>query len=137
MKFECSFDRCVPFSVSDSVIARSVQDYYRSYAQRSKWARENLLLDSELSKYDDGLKDRWERKFDAVMDTSDMSTNSGKCEFGRGLCLWACQESIPLRNIVETWITSGSFHGLADILQIGWHPDFKEMFAEPVINDST
>ena len=46
----------------DRVVRRGVQDYYRAYAQRSKWAREKLLLDTELSKYDKSLEDRWGKK---------------------------------------------------------------------------
>ena len=112
----------------DSVVLRGARDYYRAFAQRSKWAREHLLLDSELGMYDANLKDRWERKFDAELTTTTPSTEPEKRSFGRNLCLWASQESIPLRNIVEAWITSGSFHGLADRLQIGWHPNFKTLF---------
>ncbi len=112
----------------DNIVIRGVRDYYRAFAQRSKWARENLLLDSELSEYDTNLQDRWERKFDADLMLTTLSTEPEKKLFGRKLCVWACQQSIPIRNVVEAWITSGSFHNLADRLQIGWHPDFKTIF---------
>ena len=114
--------------ILDRVVRRSAQDYYRAFAQRSKWAREHLLLDSELSRYDANLKDRWHRKFDAELTTTAPSTELEKKVVGRSLCVWASQQSIPLRNIVEVWICSGSFQGLADRLQIGWHPDFETIF---------
>lgn len=111
----------------DSMVRRGVQDYYRAFAQRSKWARENLILDSELGKFDDKLKDKWERKFDADLMTTDPSTEPEMKEFGRKMCVWASQQSDSLRNIVEIWITSGSFQGLSDRLLVGWHPNFKKI----------
>ena len=112
----------------DSVIRRGAQDYYRAFAQRSKWARERLLLDSELSRFDEKLEDRWERKRDEELALATISSEADKKSLGCRLCLWATQQSFPLRNVVETWITAGSYQGLADRLKVGWHPDFKAIF---------
>ena len=121
----------------DRVVRRGAQDYYRAFAQRSKWARENLLLDAELGKYDSTLKDSWERKFDAEIVSAPQTTEVEKQATGRRLCLWASQQSVPFRNIVETWITSGSFQGLSDLLKIGWHPDFEKIFKTELGHDSS
>jgi len=117
-------------AMPDSIVRRGAEDFYRASAQRSKWARENLLLDEDLGKYDAGLEDRWIREFDAEVFTSAPSSDADKRACGQRLCLWASRQSIPLRNIVETWITSGSFHGLSDRLRIGWHPDHKTLFSQ-------
>ena len=123
--------------MSDRIVQRGAQDYYRAFAQRSKWARENLILDTELGKYDAELTDRWGRKFDAEIDASSPSTELEKQSTGRNVCLWASQESIPFRTVVETWITAGSFQGLSDRIKIGWHPDFEDLFAEGSDNDQS
>ncbi|MCF6211034.1 MAG: hypothetical protein L3J88_05825 [Gammaproteobacteria bacterium] len=121
----------------ENAIRRGVQDFYRASAQRSKWARENLLLDDEASKYDAGLKDRYERRCEAVYEEEKASTEYEQKKLGRKLCLWASQQSFDFRNVVETWITAGSFHGLADRMEIGWHPDFVNLFeAEKVDEDA-
>ena len=122
--------------MSDRIVRRGAQDYYRAFAQRSKWARENLILDSDLGKYDADLADRWGRKFDAECAESSPDTEPKKQICGRNICLWASQESIPFRSVVETWITAGSFQGLSDRLKIGWHPDFETLFAEEVADDA-
>ena len=121
--------------LSDSVVRRGVQDYYRAFAQRSKWARERLLLDTELSKHDAKLEDRWERKRDEELATGPVSTETEKTSLGCKLYFWASQQSIPLRNIVEAWITAGSYQGLADRLRVGWHPDFRVIFTGDVGDD--
>ncbi len=103
----------------DRVVRRGVQDYYRAYAQRSKWAREKFLLDTGLSKYDKSLEDRCERKLDEELTVGSTVTETEKKTLGCRLCLWVSQQSFPLRNIVEAWITAGSYQGLADRLRIG------------------
>ena len=121
--------------LSDSVVRRGVQDYYRAFAQRSKWARERLLLDTELSRHDAKLEDLWERKRHEELATGPVSTETEKKSLGCRLYFWASQHSIPLRNIVEAWITAGSYQGLADRLKVGWHPDFRVIFTGDVGDD--
>lgn len=55
----------------------------------------------------------------------DAKNEEEKVSLGRRVFLWATQESTPLRNVVEKWITAGSYHGLADRHQVKWHPDFE------------
>ena len=119
----------------DSVVRRGAQDYYRAFAQRSKWARERLLLDTELSRFDEKLEDLWGRKRDEELALATISSESDKKSLGCRLCLWAAQQSFPLRNVVETWITAGSYQGLADRLKVGWHPDFRAIFKEESGNE--
>lgn len=115
--------------LADRIVQRGVRDFYRSSAQRSKWARENLLLDGESERYDAALHDRWERKFDEDCTQHAPQSDEEKRKLGRSLYFWASQQQVGFRNVVETWITAGSFHGLSDRLEIGWHPDFEDILA--------
>lgn len=113
--------------LADNIIRRAVRDYYRSSAQRSKWARESLLLDGETESYDEKLQDRWARKFDADCAECGDFSDGEKKKLGRAICTWATQEQIGFRNVVESWITAGSFHSLADRMHIGWHPEYTKL----------
>lgn len=115
--------------LSDRVVRRGVRDFYRSSAQRSKWARENLLLDGESDRYDKTLQDRWGRKFDEDCTQNTAQSEEEKRKLGRSIYFWASQQQVGFRNVVETWITAGSFHGLSDRLEIGWHPEFEDILA--------
>ncbi len=115
-------------NVSDNAVKRGTSDYYKALAQRSQWARENLLLDGEATKFDWKLADQWERKCEQEMDLNAPSNDDEKETVGKNIFYWAQESQIPFRNVVETWITAGSFHSLADRLQVGWHPDFKDKF---------
>lgn len=111
----------------DKAVLRGVRDFYRSSAQRSKWARENLLLDGESDRYDKTLHDRWGRKFDEDCAQVHAHSEEEKRKLGRSIFFWASQQQVGFRNVVETWITAGSFHGLSDRMDIGWHPDFEDV----------
>lgn len=108
----------------EQTIHRGIRDFYRSHAQRSKWARESLLLDGESSRYDAKLQDHWERRFEAECADVAAEDGSAKLKAGRNVFFWASQQQVGFRNIVETWITAGSFHALSDRMKVGWHPDF-------------
>lgn len=122
--------------LADRHIKSAVHDYYRAYAQRSKWARENLILENELGDYDRKLEDSWQRKFDGECISAEPQSEADKLKLGKTLYVWASQESVALRNVVEKWITAGSFHGLADQLRIGWHPDFQILLKDAEMEDA-
>lgn len=107
-------------------IQRGIRDFYRAKAQRSKWAREGLLLDGEAARYDAKLQDQWERRFDAdCSEVADVDDDE-KRKIGRTVYFWANQQQVGFRNVVEGWITAGSFQGLSDRLKVGWHPHFND-----------
>ncbi|MDP2496185.1 hypothetical protein Q8W25_19300 [Shimia thalassica] len=123
--------------ITDGMVRSATSDYYRAYAQRSRWSRENLILEDELSNYDEKLQDSWRRKFEAEILLKGAQGEIEKIQLGRSIFLWAIQESTPLRNVVEKWITAGSYHGLADRDKVRWHPDYSGVNADaPELNDA-
>ena len=117
-------------AVSEEEVRATVHDYYRAYEQRSRWARENLLLDGETDRYDRSLRDVWHRRFLAC--TSDIT---GDCDSptkearGRAVFRWAREYQKLLRNRDEIWLSSGSLQMLADEVRVGWHPNFEALLA--------
>ena len=112
-------------SVPDQEARATVRDYHRAYAQRSRWIREDLLLDREVARYDGHLHDAWERRFLAcTADLDDEADDLTKERQGKAVFRWARQYQKPLRNRDELWLSSGSFQMLADELRVGWHPNY-------------
>lgn len=116
--------------IADGPASRAVQDYYKAFVQRSKWARQDLLLDEEADRYDGSLKDALEREFDAAFEESSPSNDDEKRKLGRRLFHWSRRHSQPLRNRFEQWLSSGSFQMLADRQEIGWHPDYATLLSD-------
>lgn len=114
--------------VQDETVEFAKRDYYRATAQRSAWARENVLLDGESQRYDEELVDRWRRERLARTAQIPFTSDDDKCAFGRELFHWANRAQLPFRNRHEMWLCSGSYQILADVVSVGWHPDHQTIF---------
>ena len=112
-------------------IAPAIRDYYRAFEQRSRWIREDLIVNSELYKYEKHLQEEWELIFEAMRDElGDTATNQAKEKAARLVLAWAERTTIPIRsNVTEPFVSRGSLHMLADNMRIGWHPEFRERLA--------
>lgn len=114
--------------IRENEIHATIHDYYRAYRQRSRWARENLLLDGEVARYDRRLQDAWHRRFLACMaEVAEDCDGLVKEMRGREVFRWAREYQTPLRNRDEIWLSAGSLQMLSDELQVGWHPHFKDL----------
>lgn len=97
--------------------------------QRSKWVREYRIDPTELEKFDGALKERWEAYHAAECDSlSAEATHDEKVAVGKTVLRWAEMSEVPIRSTRSVYLTSGSYHALADALVVGWHPEFSELF---------
>jgi C-terminal domain 7 of the ABC-three component (ABC-3C) systems len=116
-------------------IEKAILDYYRAYEQRSRWAREELLVGDEVESYERRLIDEWER-FAAAL-TEELDGGATEIELkkvGRQLFNWM-EQTADLRirpNVSELYVMRGSFHILANKPTPGvwWHPKFVERLSE-------
>ena len=116
----------VGLSEAEKLLA--THDYYRAFQQRSRWARENLLIDGESDRYDRALWEAWRRNFIAVGSEVDETwSDSVKRRKGKRIFHWASRYSKPLRDRDELWLSAGSFQMLADLVRIGWHLDYESL----------
>lgn len=104
----------------------ATHDYYKAFAQRSRWAREQLLLGDETDRYDRRLHDAWRRQFVRSATETTGADDQAKAEAGRIVFRWACAHRAQLRNRDEIWLSSGSLQMLAEALRLGWHSDYLE-----------
>lgn len=107
-------------------IEYAIRDYYRASEQRSRWAREELLIDGELGYYERELTEAWQPRHAAVVEECESGSPEQKVALGQSLFKWAEQDAnFPLRSVRERFLTHGSYHILANRYEVGWHPDFK------------
>lgn len=112
-------------------IEKAILDYYRATEQRSKWVREDLLVDTELERYERRLIDEWQRFSDACIE------NLTAIQLTDEVALQGCGKKIYdhfeleanhriRERVTAMYIMRGSFHILADLLppKIHWHPEF-------------
>jgi hypothetical protein len=114
---------------SERRLANAQKAFLRAKVQRSKWVREHRIDPNELESFDDALKDRWEAHHAVECDAlSVTSTQDEKAEVGKNVLRFAETSEVPIRSTRSVYLTSGSYHALADTLEVGWHPEFLELF---------
>lgn len=115
-------------------IANAIHDFYRAYEQRSRWVREDLVVTTDISRYEKRLTEEWSIVFDAMCDEiGDAATDEQKKIAARSVLKWAESVSLPIRSgVTEPFLCRGSLHMLADNKQIGWHPDFQSLLSSAI-----
>ena len=110
-------------------INNALKNYYKTYAQRSKWLRENLVTPEEIDQYDKRLIDEWDFQFcEKTNDIDENSTNDDKINAGNKIFTELMNQDNPIRkNFTDKTISRGSFNGLANEKTIGWHPDYLDL----------
>ena len=105
------------------------RDFYRASVQRSQWARQNLLFDGEVGRFEKTLIEEWQPHFAEMCDSL-----AGGCQeeslrgAGRRLYGWVETDArFPLRTTISRFFNVGSYHILADDLRVGWHRDYQTL----------
>ncbi len=121
--------------LSATRIRYAQEDHYRAFAQRSRWAKDELLDLEEVSKYESRIVDGWRERFAIVREgvTGDCDDRT-KARHGRSLYDWIVTEA-PSRpalwvrpNFQSQYMTKGSYQMLSDQLRVGWHPEYERHF---------
>lgn len=114
-------------SVNQPRIRKAIEDFYKAYAQRSRWIREDLLYIGEIERYEKLLVDEWERLFLIAQESlGENATEENLKDTGKTLYnLVETKLNISIRPRCSTpYVMRGSYHMLANDLMVGWHPEF-------------
>lgn len=109
------------------------RDFYRAFAQRSKWVRENLVVVDEILRFEATLIEEWQPRFESMQDkNSDEPTASSALRVaGQDLYHWVESEArFPFRTQPLRFLNVESYHMLANEFRVGWHRDFVGLCQE-------
>ncbi|MES0213678.1 hypothetical protein NKJ93_32215 [Mesorhizobium sp. M0028] len=111
-------------------IESAKRDFYRAFSQRSRWTREHVVFDGEISRFETTLLEEWEPRFNAMCDehgTTDPDSPMLR-QAGQDVYQWVETDArFPFRSLVKRFLNVGSFHMLANELRLGWHRDFVRL----------
>lgn len=105
------------------------RDYYRAFAQRSRWTRQSLLFDGEVSRFEKNLIEEWQPRYAKMCDGLKPDCDNGTAQqAGQELYSWVETDArFPFRTITARFLNVGSYHILANDLRVGWHRDFEAL----------
>lgn len=109
------------------------RDFYRAFAQRSKWTREHVVLDDEVGRFEQRLVEEWQPRFEAMCEGQDgmLLEEPALKQDGHALYQWVENEArFPFRSLTARFLNVGSYHILANDLRVGWHRDYVSLCAE-------
>ena len=114
------------------------RDFYRASTQRCQWARQKLLFDGEVGRFDRTLVEEWEPRFEQMCEGLGKGCDKEAVrQAGHQLYGWVeTQARFPLRTTVSRFMNVGSYHILADELRVGWHKDYETAYEDSEEGDS-
>jgi len=115
--------------INKASLKNAISDYLRTFRQRSKWIRENLLDPDDEHKYEEELYQEWETKFDFLEDLIDGKDDEEILKIGKSFYTKLYSENLPqifIRpKVTDSFLVRGSYQILAEEEKIGFNPNFK------------
>ena len=124
--------------LSEARLRYAQADHYRAFTQRSRWVKEQLMALDEATAYETRLVEGWTERF-AIMREAVPPEGDGptKARHGQRFYEWIVSEA-PTKgsfwvrpDFQAEYMTKGSYHMLADLLRVGWHPDYEGLLSTP------
>lgn len=106
------------------------RDYYRAFAQRSKWTRERAVFDGELARFEAQLIEEWQPRFRSMSESHEVAPSDCPTlkQAAQDLYYWVETEArFPFRTLHSRSLNVGSYHILANDVRVGWHRDFASL----------
>lgn len=119
-----------------SRIQRAAMARWRARSQRERWLSERVGLADVLMRFDGALIETWRDRHGPMRDDCTGECDEQKRHLGRELLDWSHLEAhhqvTPIRaKWTQPFLVQGSFQELAERAEVGWHPDFQELLADP------
>lgn len=113
--------------IGDDRKLRAISAYLRSSVNRVEWGRRGSVHEHSLDDFEERLTDYWRN---ARTQSEIILAKSETTKRGQYL-LAECMKSNPSlqgKSVPHDFV-EGCFHGLADELVVGWHPEFEKLTA--------
>jgi hypothetical protein len=102
---------------------KAVSDFLRAAVDRTKWSQKGWVNASSFEEFEDALLRAWGN---LKTKTNIALASCPPVEKGKYLYAECSSHQAKLQGLeVPPHFVPGSFHVLADILAVGWHPDYK------------
>lgn len=116
------------FVTDDSVIVDSaIRDFIRSSIEKLRLSKEGNITDDDWRAFQANLSSRWQK-----IRSRNIRLNDGKSpnDVGYAILMETTEnhrERLAGSETDEIYLTSGTYHLLADLLEVGWHPEYSEL----------
>jgi hypothetical protein len=111
----------------DELVDGSIRDYVRCKIEKLRLSQEGNITDEDWVAFETALIARWQKISASVQRTQ---SNRSSEDIGFAILTETTLDhcaKLAGSDTEQVYLTSGSYHRLADSLHVGWHPKFKEL----------
>ncbi len=111
----------------DTVVDTAIREYIRCNIEKSRLCKEGNITDDDWKAFEGMLVSRWTKIRSRIS-----RIKSGVAERDVGFEIFTettegYKETLAGSNTEQVYLTSGTYHRLADLLTVGWHPEFEAL----------
>lgn len=115
------------------IVDNSIRDFIRCNIEKIRLSKEGNITDEDWKSFEATLQSRWEKIRARVIR---MSQGHNKNEQDIGFEIFtdtteAHREKLAGIDTEQVYLTAGTYHLLANMIRLGWHPKFKDLMSEP------
>jgi len=109
----------------DEDTLEAINSYLRACVMRTKLSERGLVHEDSFEEYEEALLSFWRNKKRQLALTKPTQTGA---QAGQLLLTDCCLHGQKVQGLeMPSYFTPGSFHALADVESVGWHPDYKTL----------
>lgn len=112
---------------SDEDVIEAINQFLRASAERAAWSKQGIVHDKSFDEYEEALVSFWKNKR-KIHDIANM--NLPEVDRGKLLLADCGLHQQRLQGLEPPpFFTPGSFHALAEVETVGWHPKYKTLLS--------
>jgi len=114
----------------DDVIVYAIREFIMCSRERIRLSKEGNITDDDWIGFESSLHSRWTKIRSRILRMS-----KSQSEKDKGFEIFSETTENHRENLAgiqteQVYLTSGSYHRLADRIQLGWHPRFEDLMGE-------
>jgi hypothetical protein len=114
----------------DGIVDTSIREFIRCNIEKIRLSKEGNVTDEDWTTFESMLLSRWDKIRSRVV-----RMRSGSAEEVVGFEIFTettedYREKLAGTDTEQVYLTSGTYHRLADLLRVGWHPRYLDIIGE-------
>ena len=115
----------------DSIVENAIREFVRCNTEKMRLSMEGNITDDDWKAFEVTLRSRWEKIRTRIIRMS----QEGQKEEDIGFEIFSVttedhREKLAGSDTEQVYLTSGTYHRLANMVRVGWHPRFEELMRE-------
>ena len=114
----------------DDIVDTAIREFIRCNIEKSRLSAEGNVTDDDWTAFETALLSRWDKIRARVIR---MKQAAPEEDIGFEIFTETTEvhrERLAGSDTEQVYLTSGTYHRLADMVRVGWHPRFKELMRE-------